>query len=332
MAVKYPMPAPASAARRGLPPDAGRTWGAPIALLLLVLYNAFFTPNFLTVHSIDVLLTQIAPIVIVGVGMTLVVATGGIDLSVGSLMAIAGAMAPLLFSQHHGIFAAPGIGTVLAVLAALALAALLGLFNGVLVTSFRIQPIIATLILFIAGRGIAQVLTNGRTQTFQNPLFEVLGTGHILGVPVQVALMVLIVLLAAWAIRSTAWGRYVLSSGDNEAAARLSGVPVDRIKRTVYLLSGLLAGLAGLVSVSIISASSAGSVGILMELNAIAAVAVGGTPLTGGRASVFGTLVGGAIVQLVDFSLVSHNVPDDAAKIVDGAIIILAVVLQRQRR
>ena len=328
MAVKYSSPV----ARRGLPQNVGRTWGAPVALLLLLLYNAFFTKFFLTGHSIDVLLTQIAPIVVVGVGMTLVIATGGIDLSVGSLMAIAGALAPLLFSQHHGIFAAPGIGTVLACLAALTLAALLGLFNGVLVTVFRIQPIIATLVLFIAGRGIAQVLTNGRIQTFHNPGFQVLGTGHLLGVPLQVVLMVLIVLGAAWAIRATAWGRYVLASGDNEAAARLSGVPVDRVKRTVYILSGLLAGLAGLLAVSINSASDAGTVGLLMELNAIAAVAVGGTPLTGGRASVFGTLVGGAIVQLVQFSLVSHNVPEDAAKIVDGAIIVLAVVLQRQRR
>lgn len=328
MAVKYAAPA----ARRGLPQNIGRTWGAPVALLLLVLYNAFFTENFLTVKSIDVLLTQIAPIVIVGVGMTLVIATGGIDLSVGSLMAIAGALAPLLFSQHHGIFAAPGIGTVLACLAALALAAGLGLFNGILVTTFRIQPIIATLVLFIAGRGIAQVLTNGRIQTFSNPGFQALGTGHILGVPVQVVLMALIVLLAAWAIRATAWGRYVLASGDNEAAARLSGVPVDRVKRTVYVLSGLLAGLAGLAAVSINAASDAASVGLLMELNAIAAVAIGGTPLTGGRASVFGTLVGGAIVLLLQFSLVSHNVPAAAAQVINGGIIILAVVLQRQRR
>jgi len=328
MAVKYPTPA----VRRGLPHDFGRTWGASIALLLLVLYNVFFTPNFLTVRSVDVLLTQVAPIVIVGVGMTLVIATGGIDLSVGSLMAIAGALAPLLFSQQHGIFAAPGIGTVLACLAALALAAGLGLLNGVLVTTFRIQPIIATLVLFIAGRGIAQVLTNGRIQTFSNPGFQLLGTGHILGVPVQVVLMTLIVLLAAWAIRATTWGRYVLASGDNEAAARLSGVPVDRVKRTVYVLSGLLAGLAGLVAVSINAASDAGTVGQLMELNAIAAVAVGGTPLTGGRASVFGTLVGGAIVPLLQFSLVSHNVPAAAAQVINGGIIILAVVLQRQRR
>lgn len=332
MAVKYSSPAPAAATRRGLPQNIGRTWGAPVALLLLVLYNVFFTRNFLTVLSIDALLTQIAPIVIVGIGMTLVIATGGIDLSVGSLMAIAGALAPLLFSQQHGIFAAPGIGTVLACLAALMLAAGLGLFNGVLVTTFRIQPIIATLVLFIAGRGIAQVLTNGKIQTFSNPGFQALGTGHILGVPVQVMLMAAIVLLAAWAIRATTWGRYVLASGDNEAAARLAGVPVDRVKRTVYVLSGLLAGLAGLVAVSINAASDAASVGLLMELNAIAAVAIGGTPLTGGRASIFGTLVGGAIVPLLQFSLVSHNVPAAAAQVVNGGIIILAVVLQRQRR
>ena len=126
--------------------------------------------------------------------------------------------------------------------------------------------------------------------------------------------------------------RAARSMGDNEAAARLSGVPVDRVKRTVYVLSGLLAGLAGLLAVSINSASDAATVGLLMELNAIAAVAIGGTPLTGGRASVVGTLVGGAIVPLLQFSLVSHNVPAAAAQVINGGIIILAVVLQRQRR
>ena len=176
--------------------DLGQTYGAAAALALLVLYNAIFTDRFLTTDSIYVNLTQVAPIVIVALGMTLVIATGGIDLSVGSLMAISGALAPLIFQRDLPL--AVALAFVLPILAT----GVFGLFNGVLVTRFGFQPIIATLVLFIAGRGIAQVLTNGELQPFRNPAFQYIGLGRVLGVPFQVLLMLAIFAVVAWAMRT----------------------------------------------------------------------------------------------------------------------------------
>lgn len=309
----------------------GQTWGALVALVLLVIYNILSTPRFLSLDSLNVLLTQITPILIVAVGMTLVMATGGIDLSVGSLMALAGAVAPLVFLSPHAPLTLPAVGVPLAVLAALGVSALLGLGNGLLVTAFRIQPIIATLILFIAGRGVAQVLTNGSLQTFSVPSFQFLGLGKVAGLPFQALLGLAVAAWAAWALRETAWGRYVLAAGDSEAAARLAGVPVDRVKRQVYTLSGLLAGVAGLLAVSINGASDAGTVGVNMELDAIVAVSVGGTPFTGGRATIAGTVIGAVIVQLIRTTLLSNRVPFATAQVINAALILVAVAVQRRR-
>lgn len=325
-----------SPARRWAMPErlrgVGQSYGALIALVALVLYNVLFTPSFLTAQAINVNLTQVATIVIVATGMTLVIATGGIDLSVGSLMAIAGALAPLIFLSKTPPFNTPAIGITAAIVIPIAVAGLFGLFNGVLVTTFRIQPIIATLVLFIAGRGIAQVMTNGNLQSFKNPGFQYIGLGRPLGIPFQVILMILIVVFFAWLMRTTAFGRYVLATGGNESAARLAGVPVHRVKRMVYAISGLLAGLAGLIVIAINSSSDANLVGLNMELDAIAAVAVGGTPLMGGRATVVGTLLGALIIQLIRFTLLSNGVPFAVAQIINAAIILGAVYIQRQQQ
>jgi galactofuranose transport system permease protein len=307
----------------------GSTVLALLALFILILFNAFFTNNFLTLQTLNVNLTQVATIVIVGVGMTLVIATGGIDLSVGSLMAISGALAPMLFMNPT---IPPAIGIALAFTLPVLAAGVGGLFNGVLVTRFGIQPIIATLVLYIAGRGIGQVLTNGNLQSFRNPAFEYIAYGRPLGIPFQVILMVIVVALAAWIMRYTVFGRYIIAVGDNEAAARLAGVPVTAVKLAVYGISGLLAGLAGLIVVAINFSSDANQVGLNMELDAIAAVAVGGTALTGGKALVVGTLLGALIIQLIRYTLLANGIPDAVALIVKAAIIIAAVYVLRPRR
>ena len=324
--------APAPGARRILGGDLLRNYGTLIAFLALVVFNLAFTRNFATIQTLNVNLTQVCTIVIVGVGMTLVIATGGIDLSVGSLMAISGALAPLIFlgkivaiGEIHGAVA-------LAMVVSVAVAGAFGWFNGWLITQFRIQPIIATLVLFIAGRGIAQVMTNGNLQAFKVPEFQFIGLGRFLGIPVQVIVMAVLVLLAAWTLRRTLFGRQILATGGNERAAYLAGVPVGQIKRRVYCISGLCAGIAGLVVIAINSSSDANLVGLGMELDAIAAVAVGGTLFSGGRASVPGTLLGALIIQLLRYTLLSNGVPDSAALIVKAAIIVLAVWLQRQGR
>jgi ribose transport system permease protein len=304
--------------------------GALLALGLLVVVNLAITPNFATWQTLNVNLTQVCTIVIVGVGMTLVIATGGIDLSVGSLMAIAGALAPLIFMGKLAALPLP-LAVALAFVVPVLVAGAFGWFNGWLITRFRIQPIIATLVLFIAGRGIAQVMTNGNLQAFKVPEFQFIGLGRVFGIPFQALLMLVLVAAAAWTLRRTVFGREILAVGGNERAARLSGIPVARVKRRVYAISGLCAGVAGLIVIAINSASDANLVGLGMELDAIAAVAVGGTLLTGGRATVLGTLVGALIIQLVRYTLLANGVPDAAALVVKAGLIVLAVWLQRQK-
>ncbi|HEX6706426.1 MAG TPA: ABC transporter permease [Albitalea sp.] len=292
----------------------------------LLLFNVVATPNFVSLQTFNVNLTQVATIVIVAVGMTLVIATAGIDLSVGSLMAIAGTLAPMLFGAVAG---APGVA--LAIVLPMAATWACGWFNGWMITRFAIQPIVATLVLFIAGRGIAQVMTGGNLQTFSHPGFAWLGTGYFAGIPFQVWLMLSIVASSAWLLQRTVFGRQLVATGSSDRAARMTGIPAARIKRQVYALSGALAGLAGLITVSINSSSDANLNGLGMELDAIAAVAVGGTLLTGGRASVVGTLIGALIIQLTRYTLLAHGVPDAAALVVKAAIIIGAVWVQGRR-
>jgi galactofuranose transport system permease protein len=303
-------------------------YGTVLALVLLIVFNLVFTPNFASLQTLNVNLTQVCTIVIVAVGMTLVIATGGIDLSVGSLMAISGALAPMIFMGKLFPIGNIHLAVTLAIILAVGVATLLGLFNGWLIARFRIQPIIATLVLFIAGRGIAQVMTNGQLQTFRVPEFQFLGLGRVLGIPFQVIVMAVLVVLAAWIIRKTVFGRQILAIGGNERASGLSGIAVKKVKLAVYAISGFCAGIAGLVVIAINSASDANLVGLGMELDAIAAVAVGGTLLSGGRALIIGTLLGALTIQLVRYTLLANGVPDSAAQVAQAVIIVLAVWVQ----
>jgi ribose transport system permease protein len=309
-----------------------KRYGVFIALALLIVFNLIVTPNFISMRTVSINLSQVCMIVIVGVGMTLVIATGGIDLSVGSLMAIAGALSPMFFTGQ--LFPLPHLylGIAAGILFPVLVAGLFGLFNGFLITRFAIQPIIATLILFIAGRGIAQVSTNGDLQVFKVPEFQAIAIGQVLGLPFQVWIMLAVVLIAAFVLNKTVFGRQVLAVGGNEAAARLAGVPVTRIKLLVYMISGLCSGIAGLIFIAMNSAADANLIGMGLELDAIAAVAVGGTLLSGGRATIIGTLMGALIIQLVKATLLANGVPDAAALVVKAGLIILAVWLQRQEQ
>ncbi|MCW2739756.1 MAG: transporter permease [Blastococcus sp.] len=297
-------------------------YGALAALVVLFLYNAFQTPFFLTPQSLlFVLLRQAAPIAIVAVGMAIVIGTAGIDLSVGSVMAIAGQVGATLVLHDQPFL--------LAMIAALLVAAVCGLFNGTLVARFGVQPIIATLILFIAGRGIAQLITGGALQPLANPEFQWIGLARPLGVPAQVFIAILIAVVAWLVMRLTVFGRYVLAVGGNEAASRLAGVPAARVKLIAYVISAVLAGLVGLIAVSANSASDANNVGLGMELDAIAAVAVAGTPLTGGKVNVWGAVIGAVLLKLLQNTLISHGITKEVAQVIEGAVIIGALWLQR---
>jgi galactofuranose transport system permease protein len=307
-------------------------YGVLSALAVLLIFNFAVTPNFATWQTLNVNLTQVCTIVIVGVGMTLVIATGGIDLSVGSLMAIAGALSPMIFTGS--LFPIPNIyvGVALGVIIPVLVAGVFGLFNAWLISNFSVQPIVATLVLFIAGRGLAQVSTNGDLQVFVVPQFQALALGRILGVPAQVWLMLVIVGITAFVLRRTVLGKQILAVGGNEAAARLAGVPTARVKYIVYGFCGLVSGFAGLIVIAMNSAADANLIGVGMELDAIAAVVVGGTLLSGGRATIVGTLLGALVIQLVRYTLLANGVPDAAALIVKAVLIVLAVWLQRQEQ
>ncbi|UQA56155.1 ABC transporter permease [Polyangium aurulentum] len=299
----------------------GPTYGALLALVVLVTANALFTPNFASASNLWNILLQVSTTVLVAVGMTLVMATGGIDLSVGSIMAVASALGASLLGSGVGV----------AVAAGLAAGTALGLLNGALVSAFRIQPFIVTLALLITGRGVAQVINEGNLVPFNNPTFESLGRGRIGPVPAQALIMVLVVAVALVAMRSTTFGRYAIAVGGNESAARLAGVPIHRTKIAVYALSGLLAGLAGLIDTARLGASDAAKIGLNIELDAIAAVVVGGTPLTGGRATIGGTVIGALIMQVITTSFNMRLIPFSWSLVIKAAIILIAVYIQRPR-
>lgn len=308
-----------------------RNNGGIVALLVILAFNVLFTPNFLQVQTLFVNISQVATIAIVAIGMTIVIATAGIDLSVGAVMALAGALAPLIFQSEFGT-AYPVLGLVAAFTVPLLVAALCGLFNGVLISFLNVQPIITTLILFISGRGIAQVLTNGNLQTFSNPHFSYIGTGKILGLPFQGWLALVLACIVFWIVTRTIFGRYLLAVGGNERAAKLSGAPVRRVKIGAYIICAFLSGIAGLIVVAINSASDAARNGNLMELDAIAAAVVGGALLQGGRAPIFGAILGAVIIQLVKYTLLANGVEDEVALIAKALIIVLAVYVQQARK
>jgi ribose/xylose/arabinose/galactoside ABC-type transport system permease subunit len=303
--------------------DYAPTYGAAAGLALLLLLNIIFTPGFADIDNFRNILVQVAPTMLVAVGMTFVIATGGIDLSVGSLMAIASATAAI--SLDYGAYPA--------ILAALVVVTLVGAFSGWLISTFKIQPIIVTLAVLIAGRGIAQVISNGgQLIPFSNESFEFFGKGSLFGIlPMPILLMVLIVALAIFVLRATIFGRHVIAVGGNESAARLSGISVNRTKIMVYALSGLLAGIAGLIYTARLGASDASKVGETIELDAIAATVVGGTALNGGRATVIGTVIGALIMQIITTSFNMNGIKFSYALVIKAAIILFVVYLQRTK-
>lgn len=315
-------PSPAALAGRIL-----RDHGVYVALVLLVIFNAVATNNFLTPETIQLLATQTTVVIMVSLGMALVIGTGGVDLSVGAVMAIAAAMTAKAFTPDG--FGLP-IGV--AILLAVVLATLVGAFNGVIVAFARVQPIVATLAMLVGGRGIALVITGGALVELFPPFFGDVRESKVLGLPSIMWFALLLALLAALILRRTSFGYRLLAIGGNIRASRLAGVPVRRTLITVYAISGLLAGLAGVISTARIRAADPSYVGLNIELTAITAVVIGGTLLTGGRVRILGTVAGAVLIQLLENTLVSHGVRDSIARIVEALIIIAAVSLQRPWR
>ena len=302
-----------------------------LGLLVLFAFNFFFAQGFFRIKMLDGrlygtlidILNQGSKVMLLSIGMTLVIATGGVDLSVGSIMAISGAVAAVLVKQGNWPFALVLIIPLLASIAA-------GLWNGMLVAA-RIQPIIATLILMVAGRGIAMLLSEGQIVTFDDPRFTFIGNGHLLALPFTVTIVAIVLALTSLAARKTPIGLFIEAVGDNETAARFCGISTGVVKLLVYAFSGLCAGLAGLIDASKINAADSAVVGKMMELDAIFAVVVGGTALTGGRFTLIGSVVGAILIQTLTTTMYQLGVPSDIAP-VPKAIVIIGVCLIQSRR
>src|SRR6478735_2649855 len=288
-------------------------YGVYVAVGVVLLFNALFTDHFMTADNFRTQFVQVAP---------LVIGTEGVDLSVGSTMALAAAFLPLYL----------GYGLVPALVVALLAGAVVGAVNGALVSLVGLQPIVATLALFVGGRGLALVMADGQLKQIVNPDLLSLGTGSFLGIPLVVWIAGVLAVAVAFLVQRTTFGRQIVAIGGNRSAAALAGLPVKRVLIGVYVICGVLAALAGILATARLTASDPSSLGTLMELSAITAVVVGGTPLNGGSVRVLGTVAGALLMQLLRATLVKHDLPDSTAQIAQAAIIIAAVYVARERR
>lgn len=296
-----------------------------ILLFLLSVYIFLFIlkPQFRNLDNQLVVVRQFSWIAIIAVGMTMVIITAGIDLSIGSVLALAACSMGKLVEHGMNVW----IGVILG----LAIGAACGLLNGLAITKLKIPPFIATLGMMGMARGATFVVTRSTYSILPDVLVNSVGRGSLLGVPVPVWIMALVAVGGAVLLRHTTMGRYIYAIGGNEEAARLSGIRVDRVKIIVYTITGLLAGLGGMV-LAARSNTAQPTFGLGSELNVIAAVIVGGTSLMGGEGSVTGTIIGAAILGIIPCALILFFIPADWQYIAVGAVIIIAVALDRLKK
>ncbi|MFA0086705.1 ribose ABC transporter permease [Vibrio sp. 10N.286.49.C2] len=298
-----------------------------IALIFLIVVVSFLNPNFFTVDNILNILRQTSINAIIAVGMTLVILTAGIDLSVGSVLALCGAFAASLIGME--------IPVMVAVPTALVAGAALGAISGIIIAKGKVQAFIATLVTMTLLRGVTMVYTDGRpistgfTETAD--AFAWFGTGYALGIPVPVWLMVLVFASVWYLLNHTRFGRYIYALGGNESATRLSGIDVDKVKIGVYAICGLLAALAGIIVTSRLS-SAQPTAGMGYELDAIAAVVLGGTSLMGGRGRIMGTLIGALIIGFLNNALNLLDVSSYYQMIAKAVVILLAVLVDNKNK
>lgn len=330
---------PVGRIRTGGRPLLRRVKGSPLiwpalALVALMALNVVLTPGFLSVRiqdghlygsTIDILRNG-APTMLVALGMTLVIASRGIDLSVGAVVAISGALA----CAHVAGSADPTSATTIIVAMALALgaAAVLGLWNGALVSIFGIQPIIATLVLMTAGRGIALLITEGQILTVTGEPFKVLGAGYAFGLPVAVLVSLAVFAVVGLMTRCSALGMLVEAVGINPEASRLAGVRYRSIVFAVYVFCAVCAGVAGVMIASNIAAADANNAGLWIEMDAILAVVIGGTSLLGGKFSLTGTLLGALIIQTLTTTVYTAGITPETTLVFKAAAVILVCLAQ----
>lgn len=302
-----------------------------IALVVMSIALAFASESFATADNLFNVMRQVSVNLCISVGMTLVILTGGIDLSVGSILALSGAVAAGLIKSGISIDGANlhiGFTFFGVVIVALVIGGALGWFNGQMVTRFKVPPFIATLGMLTIACGLTMLYTNGHPITGLGASFEYLGTGWFCGVPMPVLVAALVVVLFALFMRKSPWGRYIYAIGGNERATRLSGIDVNRVKCFVYTVAGVLSAVAALIVTARLD-SAQPNAGTGYELDSIAAVVIGGTSLNGGKGSVWGTVVGALIIGVLNNGLVLLNVSPFWQQVIKGLVILLAVVMDR---
>lgn len=315
-----------------------------LALALILFFNLIFTDAFFSITikdghlfgSLIDILRRSAPTLIMAVAMTYVIATGGIDISVGSVLAISGSIASLVvwggnteyLTSADSTYYAPILAIILIPLVA---SVLLGAFNGLMVSVVGLQPFIATLILMTAGRGLAQLLTGGKVLNFSHEGFEFVGRGYLFGIPFPFILALGVILLGFAVTRFTPMGLYIQAVGGNRSASNFSGINTKIVLLFVYIFSGFAAGLSGLVMTSDITGADAGFMGLYMELDAILAVVIGGTPMEGGKYNVGGTVVGVFIIQTLTTTILTKGIPTEYTLLVKAIVVVVVLIIQSNK-
>ena len=302
---------------------------AAIAMLLaLIVFNSIFTNNFFAAGTLNNIITQCCPTILCSMGMTLVISTGGIDIGVGSVMALAGVMTARYM---------PMIGVIPALIVGVLASLLVGCINGFLIGKLKLQAMVITLGMQLAIRGLAQVICDGRDIYF-NKLGAVgeelalWGSYKIGGtIPVQIVPIVISVVCIWILAKKTVLGRQIQAVGDSIKSSTLAGINAARTMMIVYGLSSVLAAFAGVFQAARVTVAAGSSLGQLAELNAIAAVVIGGTPMSGGKPNVIGTVIGALIMQMITLTCVMNNIPDEYAQVLKAAIIVFAVYIQREQ-
>ena len=319
------------------------TW-AVIAELMILIVAGILEPSFFKIElnqttgmlygSLIDIVNRSAEITIIAMGMTMVIALGGTDISVGALVAVAGAFALKFLRWDVTLYPTPGDYTVypfiLVIVVPLIICTLMGLFNGVLIGKFKLQPIIATLILMVAGRGIAQIATNGKQFTTGYTPYRFIGQGSMFGLPFPIIITIVVCACVMIFVRKTAFGTFVESVGVNPNASRVTGLKSDRIIMIVYTLTGFLSGIAGLIYSSRISSCDSNNAGVNYEMDAILAVVLGGTSMTGGKFSLTGTIVGSLIIRTITTLVYYFGITSESIMAFKAAIILVVIVIQSE--
>lgn len=298
-----------------------QNYGIYAAILILIAIDTALSSSFFSTSNLRVQLFQVVPVVLVALGMALVIGTGGIDLSVGAVIALSTAFIPLYI----------GYGAATTIVVCVLVGVVTGLVSGSMVALAGVQPIVATLSLMIGLRGLAVIINGASAKPVTDPAITSLGIGDLFGVPKMAWVAIVIVIVIAFVMRRTNFGRQLVSIGDNRIASELGGLPVRRVVLTVYVISGVLAAIAGVMIVGHGAEADPANYGLNYELSAITAVVVGGTPLSGGKVRVLGTVAGALFMQLITATLVQHNVSNSYAQMVEAGIIIVAVYAARGR-